>query len=49
MKKVSGIMQLEPKEVVSDENLEIDLLYITHQQVGRKRNNLFNKKVQFQN
>lgn len=30
-------------------NIQVDLNYMTHQQVGRVRKNLFSKKVQYQN
>ena len=40
---------LDPTSVAQNNKLEVELNYFTHHQVGRKRENLFNKKLQYYN
>jgi len=43
------INDLKQDEVVKDDDLILDLNYITHRQVGKKRKKLFAAKILYQN
>jgi hypothetical protein len=45
LKKLMELPQINAKDVERDDRLDVDLMFMTHAQVGRKREGLFNMKI----